>query len=152
MNITKITVNFISVVLLIGLIVTPIYFAQNFAKVAGVKSQSPYLLVSQIEKFPNLTLSQTNNRYTITYTKLGESQAFLGVLIVNNPTAQSKTYSIERSDLTSGSTSNAVFFGQDIKNQKTKISIPSQSAVPISLLSEDISNETQTIEFTINAN
>lgn len=147
MNITKITLNFISVVFLVGLIATPIYFAQNFAKVAGVKSQSQYLLVSQIEKFPNLTLSQNGNSYTITFTKLGPSQAFLGILILNNPTNQTQSYNLE---VTSGSAK--LFFGQDIKNQKTKISIPSQTAIPVSLLSEYSFQEPQSVEFTIHPN
>lgn len=142
----QITANFIAVVMLIGLIAAPIYFAKNAAKVAGVKTQSPYLLVSQIEKFPNLKLSQSGNTYQLNFTKLGESQAFLDVLILNNPTDQSKTYSIQK---TSGDAT--LFFGHDPKNQKTQISVPSQTSIPISFLSENGTSD-QTVEFTIRSN
>ncbi len=140
----KVVVNFISVLLLFGLITTPIYFAQNFTKVAGVKSHSPYLIISQIEKFPNLTFSQNGENYTINYTTLGPSQAFLGILILSNPTEKTQTYNL---DTTPGGTK--LFFGKEIKNQQTKISIPSQLSVPISLLSEGNSSESKAVVFTI---
>ena len=141
----KISLNFLAVFLLISLIAAPIYFAKNFAKVAGVKSESKYLIVSQIDKFPNLKLTQSGDTYQISFTKLGESQAFLDVLILNNPTSESQTYSI---DVTSGSAQ--VFFGHDIKNIQTKISVLSQTSVPMSLLSDETgSSATQSVEFAI---
>lgn len=144
----KITLNFLSVLLLISLIAAPIYFAKNAASVAGVKSESKYLLVSQIDKFPNLKLSQTGNSYQISFSKLGASQAFLDILILNNPTDQTQTYSLQRLNLAGGSTSNTIFFGHDIGTLQTKISVPSQTSVPISLYSTD-GESTQLIEFKI---
>jgi len=140
----KIAANFIAIVLLIGLIATPIYFAQKFAKVAGVKSASKYLIVSQIDKFPNLTFSQNGDRYTITYQKYGESQAFLGILIINNPTANPQNYRLEKL-----SGEDTIFFGEDLDDQITQISAPSQTSVPISLFSENGQPLTQSVEFTI---
>ena len=135
-----------AVVLLIGLIATPFYFARNFARVAGVKSQSQFLVVSQVEKFPEMILSQEADRYQITFTKLGPSQAYLGVLIINNPTNQTQTYDLK---VTSGSAQ--VFFGEDLNNQLTQISTPSQASVPVSLFSgQDVWSENQAVEFVLN--
>lgn len=146
-SLTKIALNFTAVVLLIGLITTPIYFAKNFAKVSGVKSQSSYLVVSQVEKFPNLSLTQEAGKYSITYSKLGPSQAFLGILILNNPTKETQTYWIEKL-----SGQGTVFFGQNLNDQKTQISAPSATSVPISLYSQEESTvSTQTVEFTVNS-
>lgn len=142
----KFTLNFLAVVLLIGLIATPIYFAKNFAKVSGVKSESKYLVVSQIEKFPGMSLTQQGDQYTISFTKLGPSQAYLGVLILNNPTNENQTYSIE---VQSGETQ--VFFGQDLDNQLIRISVPSQTSTPISLMSEG-EPQSQSVQFNITAN
>src|SRR4030065_95805 len=88
--------NFSAILLLSALIVGPLLIAKNMAKVAGVKSESKFLVVSQIEKFPNLNLTQRENAYSISFTKQGSSQAYIGVLIVNNPTDATQTYSIER--------------------------------------------------------
>ena|SRR3972149_4234286 len=142
-----ITLNIIAVLLLAVLISAPFLIAKNMAKVAGVKSESTFLVVSQIEKFPNLNLTQRENTYSISYTKQGSSQAYLGVLIVNNPTEATQTYSIER---ISGKAK--AFFGEDLGNQPTKISIPASASVPISLFSETGSEtESQTVEFKITA-
>ena len=124
--------NFCAVLILTALILTPIYFAKNFAKVAGVKSQSQFLVVSQIEKFPNLKLAQEGDKFTITYTKSAPSQAFVGVLILNNPTGATKTYSIK---LVEGR--GEVFFAEDLQQKATTISVPSSASVPVSLLSQD---------------
>lgn len=141
----KITLNFLSVLLLVSLIAVPIYFAKNFAKVAGVKSQSPYLVVSQIDKFPNLKFTQANDQYQLTFTKLGPSQAFLDVLIINNPTDTTQNYTINK---TSGQAQ--LFFGHDLKNQQDKIAVPSQTSIPISLFSsEESSASSQNVDFTI---
>lgn len=140
----KITLNFSAVVLLLALIATPIYFARNFAKVAGVKSASKFLIVSQIEKFPNMKLTQTADKYTISFTKLGSSQAFLGILVVNNPTNSFQTYRLD----TTGS--QGLFFGEDLKNQQTQISVPASASVPVSLYSgEEATAASQTVEFRI---
>lgn len=141
----KIILNFLAVVLLIGLIVTPIYFAKNFANVSGVKSQSSYIIASQLEKFPNLSLAQEGEKYTISYIKLGPHQAFLGILILNNPTKETQTYWIEKL-----AGVGIVFFGQDLDNQLTTISVPSLTSIPISLYSEEESTaSSQTVDFKI---
>ena len=137
--------NFCAVLLLTALIIGPLLIARNMAKVAGVKSESRFLVVSQIEKFPNLNLTQRENAYSISFTKQGLSQAYLGVLIVNNPRDTVQTYSLNE---VSGQTQ--AFFGEDLDNQLTKISIPPAASVPISLFSDTGSEtESQTVEFTI---
>ncbi len=138
--------NFSAVVLLLALIMAPIYFAKNFAQVAGVKSQSNYLLVSQIDKFPGMTFSQSGQNYTINFTKQATSQAYLAILIINNPTNVAKTYTIK-----SNNSKNTLFFGEDLKNQQTKINIPAQSSAPISLLSQS-PQDTKSTTFQILAN
>ena len=142
----KITLNFLAVVLLISLVAIPFFFAKNFSQIAGVKTATLYLVISQIEKFPNLILSQSGDRFTINYTKYGDNQAFLGVLIINNPTDRTQSYSLE---VTSGQAK--VFFGEDLDNPITEISVPSSASVPISLLSsQEFSSENQTVEFVLN--
>src|SRR3990167_3556468 len=143
--ILMIFVNISAVLVLTALIAGPLLIAKNMAKVAGVKSESKFLVVSQIEKFPNLALTQRDNAYSISYTKQGSQQAFLGVLIVNNPTEKTQTYSIER---ISGEAQ--PFFGEDLGNQLTKIPVPPAASVPISLFSDAGSEtENQTVEFAI---
>lgn len=142
-HLTTIIYNFLAVVLLVSLIAAPIYFAKNFAQVAGVKSQSNYLLVSQIDKFPGMTFSQSGQNYTINFTKQATSQAYLQVFIINNPTNGAKTYTIK-----SNNSKNTLFFGEDLKNQQTKINIPAQSSAPISLLSQS-PQDTQSATFQI---
>ena len=144
-HLLKLTLNFLAVILLISLIATPFFFAKDLAKVAGVKSTSKFLVVSQIEKFPNLTLNQEGSKYQISFTKQGLSQAFLSVLIINNPTNTTQTYSLE---LISGQAK--LFFGEDLNSQTTQISVPSSASVPMSLFSSsEILN--QTVEFVITA-
>ena len=139
--------NFSAILFLSALIVGPLLIAKNMAKVAGVKSESKFLVVSQIEKFPNLSLSQKENTYSISFTKQGPAQAYIGVLIVNNPTETTQIYSIER---ISGEAQ--PFFGEDLGNQLTKIPVPPAASVPISLFSDTGSDtETQTVEFKIQA-
>ena len=145
-KIIKIALNFLAVVMLASLIAAPIYFAKNFAKVAGVKSETSYLIVSQIEKFPGMFLNQDGNKYEISFTRQFTSQAFLSVAIINNPTSETKTYNLKAS---SGSTK--VFLGEDLTNPITQIKVPAESSVPISLLSEGDAPSTQTVEFTIEA-
>src|SRR3990167_10107372 len=137
--------NFSAVLLLSALIVGPLLIAKNMAKVAGVKSESKFLVVSQIEKFPNLNLAQRENTYLISYTKQGPAQAYIGVLIVNNPTETTQTYSIER---VSGQAE--AFFGEDLGSRVFEITVPSQVSVPVSLFSgSESTDSSQTVEFTI---
>ena len=145
-NILTVTLNFSATALLLVLIATPIYFAKNFTQVAGVKSESQYLLVSQTEKFPGMTFSQSANNYTITFTKQAKSQAYLSVVIINNPTSQTKTYTIKNQSL-----ENKLFFGENLISQQIKINIPSQSSAPISLLSQS-PQDAQSVTFQIQVN
>lgn len=141
------TLNLFAVLLLTFLISGPLLIAKNMAKVAGVKSESKFLVVSQVEKFPNLSLTQRENTYSISFTKVGSEQAFLGVLIVNNPTDTVQTYSLN--EVTGQA---QAFFGDDLGNQLTKISVPPATSVPISLFSDaESETESQTVEFKITA-
>ncbi len=139
--------NSLAVLMLVGLIAAPIYFAQNFAQVAGVKTQESYLLVSQIAKFPGMTLTQSAQNYSITFTKFATKQAYLATLILNNPTNMAQSY-----EIVNKSEGITVFFGEDLKNLETKISIPSQASVPISVLSQDTSSSSQNAAFNIRVN
>lgn len=139
--------NFTAVGLLALLIGAPVYFAKNFAKVAGVKSTSKFLVVSQVENFPNLKLTQQEDKYQISFTKQGPAQAYLGVLVINNPTATSQTYNLL---VSTGSAK--LFFGQDVSNQLTKIAVPANVSVPISLFSsQEATAESQSVELKITA-
>lgn len=141
----KITLNFFSVLLLISLITAPIYFAKTFTKVSGVKSESKYLVVSQVEKFPGMVLTQRADQYAVSFTKLGPSQAYLGILILNNPSDVTQTYTVST---ISGQAQ--LFFGENLGSQLPSISVPPATSVPISLYSgEDATAASQTIEFTI---
>lgn len=141
-----IALNFSAVLLLFVLIISPIYFAKNFAQVAGVKSESAYLLVSQTEKFPDMTFSQSQNTYTITFKKQAPSQAYLSIIIINNPTGETKTYTIKNQ-----SNENKLFFGENLNNQQIKINMPAQSSAPISLFSQS-TTDTQSATFQIQVN
>lgn len=145
-NLFKISLNFLALLLLSSLLLLPFYFAKNFSQVSGVKSETPYLIVSQVEKFPGMFLSQNGNTYEISLEKQNNKQAYLSVLVVNNPTEEARTYSLKAS---SGATT--VFFGEDINNPTTEIKVPQKASVPVSLLSQGESASTQTIEFTIEA-
>ena len=138
----KITLNFSAIVLLLALIVTPLYFAKNAAKVAGVKSQSQYLVISQIDKFPNMKLTQSADNFTISFNKLGPSQLFQDIMIINNPTNSSQKYSLNVI-----SANIEVFFGNDLTDRQIRIIIPSQTSVPISLSSKEDSSQTQEAVF-----
>ena len=142
----KIILNFLAVVLLIVLIATPIYFARSVSKVAGVKSESDFLVVSQIEKFPNLTLEQEGDIYRIYFNKQGSVQAYLGVLIVNNPTGINRKYTIYE---ISGDA--LPFFGEDLHTTPISIVIPSKASVGISLYSIGDVTENQSVQFKITA-
>src|SRR3990167_4703328 len=143
----KISLNFAAVILLLTLVVLPFYFARNFSQVSGVKSEAQYLVVSQVGKFPGMFLSQADNRYEISFERQNPSQAYLAVLIVNNPTNEATTYSLQASN---GATT--AFFGEDLNNLLTQISVPAGASVPISLISQGDSVSTQTIEISIETN
>ena len=142
----KFTLNFLAVILLIVLIAAPFYFANNFSQVAGVKSSNEYLVVSQVERFPQMKLTQSGNNYQVTFTKQNPVQAYLSVLIINNPTNETKTYTLE-----TPSDSAAVFFGNDLDNPVAEIQVPPFASIPVSIMS---SSEllTQTVEFVLNSN
>lgn len=123
--------NFVAVIVLLLIIATPFYFARNMTKVAGVKSTAAYLITSQIEKFPNVALSQQGQIYQISYSKLSPSQEFQELLILTNPTASTQNYRI----LTI-SGSSRVYFGKVAENQANQISLPAGSSAPISLFSD----------------
>jgi len=142
-HILAITFNFSAILLLAALIIAPIYFAKNFTQVAGVKSESPYLLVSQTEKFPGMTFSQSASTYTIAFTKQASSQAYLSIFIINNPTNEPKSYTIQNQ-----SSENKFFFGEDLNSLQNKINVPAQVSVPISVLSHSTSDK-QTATFQI---
>lgn len=137
--------NSLAVFVLLALFASPLYFARNFAKIAGVKSESAYLLISQVEKFPGMGFGQLDNNYSLTFTKNSPSQAYLSILIINNPTGENKTYTIK-----SASTANKLFFGEDLGSLNTKISVPSQTSVPISLFSPATAD--QFLQFQITTN
>lgn len=140
-NILNITANFFAVVILVALIATPIYFAKNFAQVAGVKTQSQYLLVSQVEKFPNLKLNQEWENYSVTWNKIDKNSAFIGVFILNNPTNTPLSYKIETQN---GSAE--VFFGEDIENKLNVVMLPPSISLPVSIYTP---KDVQTAQFRI---
>lgn len=141
--ISLITINFLTITVLLALFVLPMYFARNFTQVAGVKTESPYLMVSQISKFPNLTYEQVGDNYKVSVTKQAQSQAFLSVFIINNPTKTSKTYSIETE-----AGESEVFFGEDLQNKLATITVPTESSITLSILTSSIADH-DTIEFKI---
>ncbi len=143
-----VSTNFLATLVLITLIAGPFYFAKNFAKVdmvAGAKTQVPYTITSQTDKFPNMTTNQNGNITKISFTKIGPTQAFLGVLILSNPQNQARNYNLE---VISGKAK--LFFGQDLENQITQVPLGAKAPVPISLFSgSESSASSQTVEFKI---
>lgn len=144
-KILAILANTFAVFLLAALIIAPIYFANNFSQVAGVKTESKYLLISQVDKFPQMKFSQQATSYQLTFQKQGNSQAFLSVFILNNPTSKAQSYTIS---LNLGQAS--VFFGDDINNQQTTVTVPPSASVPISIKSTSLTLSDQIIDFSVN--
>lgn len=140
-HLANIIANFSLVVILVVLIATPMYFAKNFTQVAGVKTQSQYLLVSQVEKFPNLKLNQESENYSVTWNKTASHLAFTGVFILNNPTKTPLSYKIETKN---GSAE--VFFGEDIENKLIEVLLPSSTSAPVSIYAPE---NVQTAQFRI---
>lgn len=135
--------NFASVVVLLVLVLSPFFLAQNISKVAGVKITVPYLVTSQIQKFPNVSFFQEGETYRFSYAKSSLNQEYQGLLVLTNPTSQSQTYSISR---LSGYAD--IYFGEDSKASETKITLPAGSSVPISLFSGSL-DQTLLVEFNI---
>ena len=135
MSFTKSLLNLSAVFLLATLIATPLYFAKNFAKVAGVKSENKYLVVSQTDKFPNITLTQTGDQFTVNYNKFSDNQAFLGILVLYNPTSEPQTYSLVGD--------REVFFGQNLEDKKNQITVPSGASISISIHSQSSSQSSK---------
>lgn len=135
--------NFFAVLVLLAIFASPFYIAGNLTKVAGVKTAAPYLITSQIEKFPNVTLSQKGQTYRISYTKLSQSQEFQELLILTNPAAHAQKYQITK---ISGYAD--VYFGKESNNKTVQISLPTGSSVPISLFSGDF-DQSYSVEFKI---
>lgn len=140
--------NFLAVFTLLLLLGIPFYFASSISKpasVAGAKSQSPYLIISQVDKFPNVKLSQEKEDYKITFTKISPSQAFTSLLLITNSTNRTQNYSIIK---TSGDAE--VFFGEDLENRQTSITAPSSVSIPLSVYSaKESSSSGQTVGFQI---
>lgn len=145
----SVLVNFTGTLVLIGLLALPFYFSSQVIKhsnVAGARNTSHYILISQIDKFPGLELSQQANDYKITLSKISASQAFIAVALVSNPTDKAQNY-----ELLSNSEGSKVFFGEDLNNLQTIISAPSSASIPISILASG-AQDVQTVEFTIKVN
>jgi len=145
-NFLAITLNFFAVSLLVSLLGAPLYFASQFTKVAGVKTEASYIASSQVDKFPQMKLEQEGDNYKIYFTKQARSQAYLSMLIITNPTREARSYTIIQS-----SAANSAFFGEDVNNLQAGVKIPPSTSVPISLVSTS-DGESQTIEFTIAVN
>lgn len=137
--------NLSAVFLLTALIITPIYFANNFSQVAGVKTESKYLLISQTDKFPQMKFIQEGKLYRLTFEKQSNSQAFLSVFILNNPTAKAQSYTI-----VTNSNQPSIFFGNDIGNRQTAVTVPPSASVPLSIVSTNTTTTDQVVEFSIN--
>lgn len=122
-NIYYILANFTAFLLLAALIAAPFYFAKQSTNVAGIKTEASYLIISQIEKFPGMEFSQKDQTYIITLP--GTADAYLSVLILSNPSKESRTYELD---------SDKVFFGENINDKLTSISLPAGTSIPISIL------------------
>lgn len=140
--------NLLAVFALLLLLGTPFYLASTISKpasVAGAKSQRPYVIISQVDKFPNIKLLQEENSYKITFSKIAPSQAFTSLLLITNPTNRAQNYKIVK---TAGDAE--IFLGVDLENRQTSITAPSSVSIPISVYSaKESSASSQTVEFHI---
>lgn len=144
-NILAFLANFSGIVVLILIIALPFLLANRIVKVAGVKTTVPYLISSQIEYFPNVSLSQEGQIYSLTYSKTSPSQLFQSLLILTNPTGSTQNY-----NLVTVNGQDQLFLGVDPKNQIIKIALPSGASTPISLLSDDHkSSQKSKLDFSI---
>ncbi|MDO8487190.1 MAG: hypothetical protein Q7S45_02780 [Candidatus Curtissbacteria bacterium] len=162
--------NFFAVLVLAALIISPFYFAKNFAKVedpeqatalssskgrraegiersrniAGVQTVAPLKLEFRTENFPNLAFSQNKDKYQVSFTKVGPTQAYLGIGVLTNQTDTKRIYEIETQSRTK------VFFGQNIEEQKDQISLGAGASTAVSIFSpQEASASSQTVEFKI---
>ncbi len=139
--------NFFAVLLLVSLIISPFYFAKNFAKanmVAGVQTVAPSMLAFQAENFPNLAFSQNEDKYQVSFTKVGPTQAYLGIGILTNQTDTKRTYELQTQSRAK------VFFGQNLEEQKDQTSLSAGASTAISVFSpQEASAASQTVEFKI---
>jgi hypothetical protein len=140
--------NLVAVFVLLLLLGMPFYFASTITKpanVAGAKSQRPFVVISQVDKFPNIKLLQQDDSYKITFEKIAPSQAFTSLLLITNPTNRAQNYSIIK---TAGDAE--VFFGEDLENRQTTITAPSSVSIPISIYSaKESSASSQTVDFQV---
>jgi hypothetical protein len=150
--------NYLGVLLLVAIILSPFYFAKNFTRlemVAGVNTQAlpasavtttaPFVLTFQTDKFPNLTFSRDGDNSKIGFTKVGPSQAFIAIANLQNPTGKPQSYTLQ---VATGSA--RLFFGTDIASQPTSQTVSANSSVPVSLFSgSEATAASQTIEFKI---
>jgi hypothetical protein len=152
--------NLSAVMILIALIASPFYFANNFTKVtdvqdtqqsrsiAGVKKVVPYILIPQADKFSNLNFYQDNDKYRIDFVKTAPQQAFLGVFTITNPTDTVKGYNLEVPE-----GQNKAFFGENLEEQTVFMQVPPKGSIPISVFSKDESSaSSQSIEFKVEVN
>lgn len=140
-NLNQAILNFFALSALLAIIILPILFAKNFGKVAGVKFEQNYILISQIENFPGFSFNQQQNTYSLTFNKHAPTQAFLSVLKIYNPQSTTATYEIKIN-----SQSNRIFFGEDLDNLNQTITVPSGATASISLLS---TGDEESVQFKI---
>lgn len=124
----NISINFLAALLLLSVILVPLFFVNNFAKVAGVKTESPYLLIPQVDKFPSAIFEQAERTYTVKIKKQSPKQVYLSILIINNPTPITKKYK-----LINYSEENSAFFGEEISSMEKTVILPSGTSSPISI-------------------
>ena len=120
---------------LTALIAAPFYFAKRSINVAGVKTEAAYLVISQIEKFPGMEFSQKGQTYALSLPT--SADAYIGVLILTNPSNETKSYRLE--------TGKGIFFGENLDDQLTPVLLPAGTSIPLSVLS----NGNRKIEFKI---
>lgn len=138
-NIPFLVSNMFGVIFLLTIIATPLYFAKNISQIAGIKTESKIVTVSQIDKFPQMSLIQTGNEFKITLNKFAQTQAYLGVIILYNPTNQPQNYQLT-------GLAGKAFFGTDTENVRNEISLPRGTTVPISIIA---SNQDNSVQFNI---
>lgn len=139
--------NFFAVLLLAALIISPFYFAKNFAKlsmVAGVQTVAPPKLEFRSENFPNLAFSQNGDNYDVSFTKIGPTQAYLGIGVLTNQTGAKRTYGLQTQSRAK------VFFGLNLEEQKDQIALAAGTSTAVSIFSpQEASAASQTVEFKI---
>lgn len=139
--------NFFAVLFLAALVISPFYFAKNFTKastVAGVQTVAPPKLEFKAENFPNLAFSQNGDKYLVSFTKIGPTQAYLGIGVLTNQTNIERTYELQTQNRAK------VFFGQNIEEQKSQIALAAGVSTFVSILSpQEASASSQTVEFEI---